>query len=208
MLIVFEGCDGSGKTTQAKKLVSALSRARQKKPSFPKAVYTREPWNNALRRVILRKDLDPITELLLILADRNEHIEKCIHPLLQDNQIVVCDRFEDSTAAYQGYGNGMDVAKVQYISSCVLRNCPKVNITFLLNVCPADCLARAKDKNKYEERGLEYHNRVYKGYLRIAEQNISQNQGCCVLGSNNRSIEEVGEMIQEHLLQVHHCDNW
>jgi dTMP kinase len=165
--IVFEGIDGAGKTTLSKEIYETL------KFSFPKVVWTREPFNDSFKELLLNKDLDPWSETFLFLADRREHVTKYIKPKLEEGFTVICDRFYLSTLAYQGYGRNLNLKKLEELNRLVI-NGVKPTITFLLDI-PVDIAlkrlkkSRGKLINHFEKK--EFLEKVRKGFLKLASKN-------------------------------------
>jgi dTMP kinase len=171
--ITFEGIDFCGKTTQAKKLASYLKRKGRD------VVLFREPGgeriSEKIRKILLSKknrEMTHATELLLYLASRAQLTERVIVPSLKQKKIVICDRYSDSTLAYQGYGRGLNKSMIKHlnqVSSCGL--CP--NLTILLDVPVKVCLKRKakekKGKDRLEKEKLEFHQKIRDGYLKIAQ---------------------------------------
>ena len=179
LFITFEGIEGSGKSYQAKKLYKKL-----RKNNIP-AVLTREPGGtkNAerIRNIILKdyfnsylnEKFDKYTDTLLYLAARNEHVKNKIKPALEKKKIILCDRFIDSTYAYQVYGKGVDKKFVKIIHKSILGNV-KPDLTFLLNVNINKALKRInkrKTKNRYDKFSKNFYIKVQKSFLNIARQN-------------------------------------
>ncbi|MDR0288906.1 MAG: dTMP kinase [Rickettsiales bacterium] len=166
MFITFEGIDGSGKTTQSELLASHFKQIY----SENNVILTREPggtdFAEKVRRVLLKDNIDPISELLLLTSMRYEHVKKLILPALEVGKIVICDRFIDSTIAYQGYGLGVDLGLIGDLHKLVKIRRP--DITFILDIDVQVGLSRAKDKNKYEEMDINFYNKVRKGFQEIA----------------------------------------
>jgi dTMP kinase len=161
VFISLEGVDGSGKSTQARLLVEALG---------PETVAIREPGGTEAAERIreLLADptlpLDPLAELLLFLAARAQLIQDTIAPALAAGQIVVSDRYSDSTLAYQAYAGGLPVEEVEAaINSATGGLWP--DLTLLLDVPPEVGLARQATRNRMENKGLEFHTRVREGFL-------------------------------------------
>lgn len=174
-LVTFEGLDGSGKTTQIKKLSAYL---KEKKFNI---VETFEPGDNSigtiLRDLILNpnKNIAPAAELFLYLADRSQHTAEIITPALSEGKIVISDRFADATLAYQGYGRGIDVAMIKLINNFATSEI-KPDLTILLDISPLDGQTRMSGrKNEEYENGdriekekIEFHQKLYNGYHTIA----------------------------------------
>ncbi len=170
-LIVFEGVDGSGKSTQ----LAALGRALVARGL--RVVTSREPGGTpvgeAIRNVVLDKtfsDMSARTELLLYLASRVEHVEQVIRPALEQGSIVLCDRFSDATLAYQAYGRGLpveDVSALVAFGACGVA----ADLVILLDLSAEDGLARVRQRradNRLDREAIAFHRRVRDGYLALA----------------------------------------
>lgn len=173
LFLTFEGIDGSGKSTQARRLAEAL-RARGRA-----VVLTREPGGSPgaeeIRRLVLEGDPDrwsPQTELLLFTAARRDHLERTIAPALAAGQIVISDRFADSTRIYQGVTRGDLRATVDRLHALMIGREP--DLTFVIDIPPATGLARAKGRQGHEERfedmGLAMQERMRAGFLALAAE--------------------------------------
>ncbi|MDG7056445.1 MAG: dTMP kinase [Wolbachia endosymbiont of Meromenopon meropis] len=166
MFITLEGIDGSGKTTQSELLANYLKQTRGEN----NVILTREPggtnFGEKIRRVLLKDDIDFVSELLLLTSMRYEHVQKIILPALREGKIVICDRFIDSTIAYQGYGFGIDLDLIKNLYKLIKIKRP--DITFILDIDVQTGLNRAKDKNKYEYMGIDFYSKVRKGLQEIA----------------------------------------
>ncbi len=171
MFITFEGPDGSGKTTAMASLAAWLSE------NNASVVTTREPGGTSLGERIRALVLDgeqpePYTALLLFLAARSELVSKVIRPALQRHQVVLCDRFTDSTLAYQGFGEGIPVDDIRLLNRLATGGLTP-DITVLLDIEPVDGLLRrerAGDLNAMDRRDLEFHTRVREGFLTLASE--------------------------------------
>ncbi len=172
MFITLEGPDGSGKSTQIKYLAEAL-RAR----GF-NVVVTREPGgtdiSDQVREVIMKMKntaMHPRTEILLFQASRAQHVEELIRPHLRAGDIVLCDRFADSTMAYQGYGHGTDLTILGQIIDFATGGL-KPDLTILFDIEVEDGLARRQsgggEWNRLDDYQLAFHRRVRNGYLQMA----------------------------------------
>lgn len=168
MFITFEGIDGSGKTTQSELLANYFKQIHGEN----NIVLTREPggtdFAEKIRGLLLKDNIDPISELLLLISMRHEHMKKLILPALLEGKIVICDRFIDSTIAYQGYGLGVDLSLIRDLHKLVEIKYP--DITFILDIDVQVGLSRAKDKNKYEEMNVDFYNKVREGFQEIAKK--------------------------------------
>ncbi|QKX03286.1 dTMP kinase [Wolbachia endosymbiont of Litomosoides sigmodontis] len=176
MFITFEGIDGSGKTTQSELLANYLKQIRGEN----NVILTREPggtnFAEKIRGILLKNSIDPISELLLLISMRYEHVKKVILPALKEGKIVICDRFIDSTIAYQGYGLGIDLELIQDLHKLVKIKRP--NVTFILDIDVQIGLNRAKDKNKYEKMNTSFYYKVQKGFQEIA---IKEPDRCSII---------------------------
>ena len=199
-LITFEGIEGSGKSTHARLLGEHLC-ALGWDP-----VLTHEPGGTPLGEPIRRLLLDvgsapvaPMTELLLYCADRAQHVEQLIRPALAGGRPVVCDRFSDSTLAYQGHGRGLDLAVVRALDGHARAGVVPA-LTFVFD-CPADeGLARARRRSpgtdRMESAPLDVHERVRQGFLALAAEAPAR---YCVVEST-RSIGETQQDVQRRVL--------
>ncbi len=175
MFITFEGMEGCGKTTQIQKLSSFFFKQDQE------TLCTREPGGSGLgcelRQILLHpknSDLSPMSELFLYLADRAQHVHSVIKPALEQNRIVISDRFADSTIVYQGYGRGLDTEMLLRLNNEAVHGLWP-DLTFLLDIEPEAGLERAKKRDiisnkhhlegRFEMEKLEFHKRVREGYL-------------------------------------------
>jgi len=171
--ITFEGIDGSGKSTQARLLAEALrGRGRD-------VVLTREPGGSPgaeeIRRLVLEGDPDrwsAETEILLFTAARRDHLERTINPALAAGQVVVCDRFADSTRMYQGLSRGDLRALVDQLHHLMIGREP--DLTILIDMDPELGLSRAKGRKGHEERfedfGIDLQRRMRAGFLALAQE--------------------------------------
>ena len=172
MLITFEGIEGSGKTTQIELLGDYLTGKGHS------VVQTREPggtgFAEALREVLLKKGLevDPLSELLVFMAMRAQHVEEVIMPALQDGKVVLCDRFVDATYAYQGYGRKIDLGVIETLNRLVTKGI-RPNLTILLNVTAERGLKRkaaSSPMDRIEEEDITFHQRIKKAYEKLAKE--------------------------------------
>lgn len=171
MFITLEGPDGSGKTTQMKSFAAHL-RARG-----DTVFTTREPGGTAISDQVRRILLDhanlamvPRTEILLFLASRSQHTEEVIRPRLARGELVICDRYRDSTIAYQGYGRGVDIETLHRLNDFATGGLLP-DLTLLFDVSTETGLARRAgdgDWNRLDADAVEFHQRVRAGYLEMA----------------------------------------
>jgi dTMP kinase len=172
MFITLEGPEGSGKTTQMKTLAEVL-RARGRT-----VFTTREPGGTAIgdqiRRVLLdlgNGEMVPRTEILLFLASRAQHTDEIIRPRLAAGEIVICDRYRDSTVAYQGYGRGIDIEALHELNDFATGGL-QPDLTVLMDVSAETGLARrASDGswNRLDADAVDFHRRVQAGYHALAK---------------------------------------
>jgi len=179
LFITFEGVEGSGKTTQIKRLKRYL-----KQKGIPYFT-TREPGGTPIgekvRRILLNRahgEMIALSELFLYEAARAQHVIQVIRPLLKEKGVILCDRFSDASIAYQGYGRKMDPRLVDLLNQIASKRV-RPDLTFLLD-CPSDMgLRRAvrRDRQKrsnlqdrFEREKIQFHRRVRKGYLSLAKE--------------------------------------
>lgn len=182
LFITFEGGEGAGKTTQCRLLHDYFKgRGRD-------VVLTREPGGTPegekIRNLLVQRDggqWTPMAECLLFFAARQMHVEKLIKPALAAGKIVICDRFSDSTLAYQGYGHGFDHDTIRTLERVTLQHFTP-HLTFLLDIAPDQGLKRSLAHNqsttgsqstedRFEHLKLEFHEKLRAGFLDIAQQN-------------------------------------
>ena len=179
LFVTFEGIEGSGKSYQSRKLYKNL-----KKKNIS-VILTREPGGTKsaekIRRVILddyfhhdsKEKFNKNTDTLLYLAARNEHIVNKIKPAISKKKIVICDRFVDSTLAYQVYGKGVNKKLVNSVHKYILGNI-KPDLTFILKVKISKALQRLKNrkrKNRYDKFSKNFYIKVQNAFLKIARKN-------------------------------------
>ncbi len=201
VFITFEGSEGCGKSTQVKLLCAFLKKKRKN------VLWIREPGgikiSEKIRDILLddrNKEMARSCEVLLYMAARAQLVEEKILPALKKGAVIVCDRFLDSTLAYQGYGCGVNVAFIKKIGDYVTRHI-KPDLSFLLDLETYKGLSRIqKPKDRIEQRSLSYHNRVRKGYLAIAKQEPRRVK----VVNARQSREEIQEIIQQHVLRFLH----
>jgi dTMP kinase len=177
-LVVFEGVEGCGKTTQVKRSQVWLTQfLAQSNVSNPAPLLTREPGGTEMGQSIRQLLLNPAvtepmqdrTELLLYAADRAQHVEGFLRPHLQSGALILCDRYTDSTIAYQGYGRGLDrilIDQLNHIATSGLQS----DLTLWLDVDVEIGLARAKKRgevDRIEQATLAFHQRVQQGFAQL-----------------------------------------
>ena len=191
LLITFEGGEGTGKSTQSKLLYDYL------KSKTTDVILTREPGgcteSENIRNLLVKGNInkwDPITESLLHNAARREHIKNIIKPALLKNKIVICDRYIDSTMAYQGIGQGVNSNFLNILSKEITENIV-ANITFIFDIDPDISLKRAKKRdkntnNRYENFDISFHRNI-RNYFKSL---INTNKRYILIDASN-SIEEI-----------------
>lgn len=177
--ITFEGTEGSGKSTQCRSL------ARSLRGQGYHVLETREPGGTTLaeriRKLLLtksepQKSIEPITptcEAMLIFAARSQHITHVIQPALKKGMIVLCDRFFDSTMAYQGYARGLDKTLLSQ-TQLFISNRLQPHLTFFLDLPIQEGLARrqqSKKQDRLDQESLAFHQRVHRGFASLAKEN-------------------------------------
>lgn len=180
ILITFEGTDGCGKTTQISLLKEYLGKKEKS------AAVTREPGGTAIgdivRRILLHSGgiaLDSLTETLLYEGCRAQLVRELIQPALEKGETVLCDRFTDSTIAYQGYGRGIDIGTIETLNKIATDGLTPT-MTLLFDIDPKIALQRASlrkksnaskvDEERFEKEGIEFHNRVRRGFRELAQK--------------------------------------
>lgn len=199
VFISIEGCEGSGKTTQAKILREALKRLGKK------VIVTKEPggspFGEMLRGILLSNEInDSMTEFLLLSAARRDHIIE-IKRFLNEGNIVITDRFSDSSIAYQGYAKGLDLEKIELITELITEGFMP-QLTILLDVSLDIMQQRIKssgDHNTfYDQKGMEFHKKVKNGFLQIAERYPQR----IIVINGDKSIDEVSEDILKSVARL------
>jgi dTMP kinase len=201
--ITFEGMDGCGKTTQFRLLGQWLREQGRE------VVETVEPGGTAIGQQIRRILLDPAsveiharTELLLYFASRAQNVEQVIRPALAAGNVLLCDRFTDSTLVYQGCGRGLDTQIVRDLDRIACQGL-KPDVTVLIDIDLETSLYRARRRNervgpaesRIDEEGAAFHERVRKGYLALAEAKPER----IVVIDGRAGIQEVAKRIREAL---------
>ena len=205
LFITLEGGEGAGKTTQINRLGNLLTEEGYK------VITTREPGGTAegerIRGLLVRQGKEmwsAMSEVLLLLAARSLHVERVVKPALELEKIVICDRFSDSTLAYQGYGRGLPIEKIKTLSQEVLGDI-QPDLTFILDIDPEVGLRRSTKRlaseghggetteDRFEKLDLSFHQRVRDGFLDIAK---SDSKRCHVIDAS-QSTEDIAAQIKE-----------
>jgi dTMP kinase len=206
LFITLEGGEGSGKSTQIRRLAGFLEKQGHA------VIVTREPGGTPeaekIRNLLVQRDggdWTPLTECLLLFAARVMHVETLIKPALAAGKIVISDRFTDSTRAYQSYGHGVDRDVIEKLNTLTLGDF-KPDVTFILDVEVEEGLARAgkrlardeSSEDKYELLGPSFHQRLRDGYLAIA----AREPGRCHVVNANGTLDEVTDAIEHIMAEV------
>lgn len=171
--ITIEGCEGVGKSTQLKKLKEYFE------SKGIDAVFTREPGgteiSEQIRSIILNPqntEMTPVTELLLYAAARRQHTEQLIIKSVNEGRVVICDRYADSTMAYQGWGRNLDKALIENLNNLALAGV-KIDCTLFLDLEPEKGFLRkggADKGDRMENEKLDFHKKVYEGFCAVADK--------------------------------------
>ncbi len=221
-LVVFEGVEGAGKSTQIQHLLRWLEQTgwqawiqQHFSLSFSPILVTREPGGTVLgqqlRRLLLdsaltaTEGLSDRAELLLYAADRTQHVQRVLNPAIAQGMLVLCDRYTDSTVAYQGYGRGFDLALIHQLNAIATDGLVS-NLTFWLDLDVQQGLQRARQrqsalegKDRMEAAELSFHQRVQQGFKAIAE--AEPHRVVCIDASNSeaRVAEQIQAVMEQYL---------
>jgi len=211
--ITLEGLDGTGKSTQMRRLAAVLRAAGHK------VVETREPGGTAMgeriRKVLLDSGtagLSPLAEMALMFASRAQHVAEVIEPALAAGSIVLCDRFTDSTEAYQGSGRKLGSEPVRELHRVLCGNL-QPDLTLLLDSNPAASLGRARrrnrratksatrthDENRFEQETRAFFARVHEGYLTIAKREPGRVVMVDARGTPGQTHQRIVEVVRRKL---------
>lgn len=199
--ITFEGCEGVGKSTQIRLLAEELG--RRKVP----CVVTREPGGSriaeSIRRIILdagNSDMDDLCELFLYLAARAQHLKDIVRPALAEGKVVICDRYIDSTFAYQGYGKGLDADMVEALNRAAIGDLMP-DLTIFLDLPPERAFMRKGGPDREDRLELmaqSFHEKVYAGYLEISRRAPERFVRVDARGSKQETHAKVLELMQKY----------
>lgn len=198
--VTFEGCEGVGKSTQVKKLKEYLA------SRGINAVFTREPGgtpiSEQIRTIILdpeNKSMDDVTELMLYAAARRQHTQEFIKPRLENGETVICDRYIDSTTAYQGYARGLGSETVENLNALAVGDV-NINLTIFLDLPPERAFDRKGGRDegdRLENEKMEFHKRVYDGFCKIAEKYPGRVVRVDASGSKQQTHEKIIKTLIE-----------
>ncbi len=202
--ITFEGSEGSGKSTQSAFLYEYLQVRGYD------ALYIREPGGAPISENIRNTLLDThneamtaLCELLLYMAARAQTVEEVILPALKAGRIVICDRFLDSTLAYQGYGLGMDLRVIKYIGRLATKEL-KPDLTIFLDLAVRKGLRHRRiDRDRIESRPLEYHQRVRLGYLKLARLEPARIKVVELEADMEKTQSKIRELTEKYVLSAY-----
>lgn len=196
LFISFEGGDGAGKSTQIRRLADVF------RDSGREIVTTREPGGSdgaeAIRKLLLEGAADrwsPLAEALMMYAARADHIEKTIAPALACDAVVICDRFIDSTMAYQGLAGSLGVGAVHMLQKLAVNRLP--DVTFILDLPVEEGLRRAAAsgaEQRFESKGAAYHEKVRQAFLDIARSDPAR---CAVIDASGPADEVAARILKE-----------
>lgn len=209
LFVTFEGVEGSGKTTQIRRLKRYLTRK-----GIP-CKATREPGGSSIsekvRKILLNPDhrqMVPLSELFLYEAARAQHVKEVIEPLLGKGVMVLCDRFSDATIAYQGFGRKLDLELIKKLNQLAAQG-RKPDVTFLLD-CPSGLgLKRAVQRNqrqrktneeRFEREKIQFHHRVRRGYRWIAKKEPQRVKVIDTQEGVDKSFEKIREIVDNLLI--------
>ena len=196
-LITFEGGEGCGKSTQARLLYQKLQ--QHNIPSLLTQEPGGTPLGNKIRSVLkVKRDftISPLSELFLFAACRSQLIQDVIGPALHAGQVVVCDRFCDSTVVYQGFGRGLDLSLIDSVNTSATGGL-KPDVTILLDVLPEQGLQRKKKihQDRFDSEELSFHRRIREGYLNLA----AKEPGRWLVLQAGLPINKLRQLTWEHI---------
>lgn len=208
MFITFEGLDGSGKTTQVQRIATRLHEQGHN------VLLTREPGGtligDQIREVVLQKSshdepMNPRTELLLFCASRAQLVAQVIRPHLAKGGIVLCDRYIDSTMAYQGYGHGLDIPTLKTILQFATDGL-RPDLTIYFDITPENALNRkqqaslfGEEWNRLDDMEFQFHKRVYEGYRQLRNEESSRWAAIDAMGTIDEMSKTVAEILDSRL---------
>jgi len=209
MFITFEGVEGAGKSTQISLLNKSLIELGLK------TLITKQPGGSILgekiRNLILNPDEEdkpiPMTELLLYIADRAHHVETVIKPALAENKVVICDRYTDSTLAYQGFARGFEIETLEKLNKIATGGLRPVR-TFLLDLNPEDGLERIKKfrsatkMDRLEREKIDFHQKVRTGFLQLAEREKERFSIINAISSQEEMARQILQIVKTDLQKI------
>jgi len=207
LFITFEGGDGSGKSTQVDILYNYFINL------VIDVVKTREPGGTPsaeiLRDLLTKGDIKkwtPMSEALLMWASRFEHLTNFIRPALNSKKVVICDRFYDSTYAYQGVAHGLGLSNMIELKKLIIGDI-EPTITFILDIDPEIGLKRTSNRgdkeNRFENYDLDFHNKIRQAFLKIAD---SEKERCIIINAE-LSEKEISKIIKNRIDKIININN-
>ena len=195
LFITFEGGEGSGKSTQVNLLKDYLDNLNFE------TIKTREPGGTPsaeiLRDLLTTGEVEkwtPMSEALLMWASRYEHLIQVIEPALNSGKNVICDRFYDSTYAYQGVAHNLGIDKMEKLKKIIIGDI-EPDVTFVLDIDPKVGLKRSLDRpnqeNRFESYNIDFHNKIRSAFLEIAKKNKNR----CVVVDASLNEQEINNLI-------------
>ena len=205
MFITLEGIEGSGKSTQLRKLAEQI----------PNALATKEPGGtptaDRIRAILLdtRATIDPVAELFLFAASRRQHVMEVIRPALAAGRVVLCDRFTDATLAYQGFGRRLDLDRLRWLNDWATDSLRPV-LTLIFDLPEEVGLQRARSRNssapvdegRFEQEDLRFHRRVREGYLTLAASEPDRYAVIDAAGTPDEVLERTLDVLRKRAPQV------
>ena len=205
MFITLEGIEGSGKSTQLRKLAERI----------PNALATKEPGGtptaDRIRAILLdtRATIDPVAELFLFAASRRQHVMEVIRPALAAGRVVLCDRFTDATLAYQGFGRRLDLDRLRWLNDWATDSLRPV-LTLIFDLPEEVGLQRAQSRNssapvdegRFEQEDLRFHRRVREGYLTLAASEPDRYAVVDAAGTPDEVLERTLDVLRKRAPQV------
>jgi dTMP kinase len=202
VFITFEGIEGSGKTTQLRKLAERI----------PNCVITKEPGGtptgDRIRAVLLdsREKIDPVAEVFLFAASRRQNVMEVIKPALAQGLVVLCDRYTDATLAYQGFGRLIDLDRLRRLNDWATDSLAP-DLTLLFDLPEEAGLTRARSRNstatvdegRFELEDLRFHRRVREGYLALAKEEPDRFEVIDATGTPDEVFERTWRVVQGRL---------
>jgi dTMP kinase len=197
VFVTFEGTEGAGKSTLIFEVGSRLSRLLGRR----RVVITREPGGvpvaERIRATILEEKMDPWTELFLYEAARAEHLAKVVLPALRQGKFILCDRFTDSSLAYQGHARGLPWKSVDQLNRTATQGL-KPDLTVFLDIDPAVGLKRARIKTRFEKEGVHFQRKVREGFIKARRLDPKR---WITLDAMSGTPTELGEAVMAKLRQ-------
>ncbi len=198
LFVCFEGGDGAGKSTQ-----SLLLQQRLESEGHV-VVLTHEPGDTpagaAVRRIVLDPatgELSDRTEALLYAADKAEHVHAVVLPALERGEVVITDRYVDSTLAYQGAGRALDLADLEFVARWATGDL-RPHLTVLLDLEPTEGLTRFEERDRIEGEAIEFHQRARAAFLELAEADPDH----YIVVDARRPPDEIADEVHKHLLNA------